>query len=277
MKKVIYTCITNGTDTLKEPVKPQYDWEYVCYTDDPNLKSPVWNIELVKGGDPKKLSRYIKIKNHFPEYDLSLYIDATFEIKKHSLDKFALSKTEGIWLNAHPQRQCTYEEAEIVKSKNLDNPNLIDQQIKKYREEGLPEQWGLWRCGIMVRNPKDDKITEMCETWWQEVEAGSYRDQVSFPYACWKTGTQPNSILHGITQIYFKQSLHKPNPSDTWKFVGTGDYDPSLTERYQGAHLIILKNGLLFPSWVSLYISMKDGEARFIELVQILNGIVVRA
>lgn len=275
MKKICYTAILGGTDDLKDPVKAQYDWDYVCYTDDPNLKSDVWNIEVVKGGDPKKLSRYIKIKNHFPEYDLSLYLDATFEIKRQPLDKFALSKTEGIWLNSHPQRQCTYEEAEIVKSKNLDKPEVIDKQIEKYRAEGLPEQWGLWRCGIMVRNPKDEKITEMCDLWWDEVERGSWRDQVSFPYACYKTGVTPNSILHGITTIYFKQHLHLSHPTDDWTFVGDGQYDAELTKRYDTAHLILLKNGILFPTWLKNYINPKVGRERFAELVKILNGVTV--
>src|SRR5688500_4216711 len=219
MRKLIYTTICGDVDDLKEPLKTTPGWDYLCLTDNPNLTSKTWDIEVVKGGDPKKLSRYLKIKNHFPEYDLSCFIDATFQIKQHSLDKFALSKREGIWLNSHPQRQCLYEEAEIVKSKGLDDPNLIDKQIEKYRAEGYPEQNGLFRCGIMVRNPKDSKITEMCDLWWDEVERGSWRDQISFPYACWRAGVTPNPILHGITQIYLKQSLHKANPTTEWLYV----------------------------------------------------------
>lgn len=275
MKKIIYSVITADTDEIKEPIKTTPGWEYVMFTDNPNLTSKTWDIEVVKGGEPKKLSRYLKIKNHFPEYDLSLWIDATFEIKQHSLDKFALSKQEGIWLNSHPQRQCLYEEAEIVKSKNLDDPNLIDKQIEKYRAEGYPEQNGLFRCGIMVRNPKDSRITEMCDLWWNEVEKGSWRDQISMPYACWKTGVTPTPILHGITNIYFKQSLHKSHPTEDWTFVGEGEYDKSLTQRYDTAHLILLKNGFLFPSWLRNYINPKVGRNRFAELVKILDGITV--
>ncbi|HEY0750943.1 MAG TPA: glycosyltransferase domain-containing protein [Chitinophagaceae bacterium] len=275
MKKIIYTAIFGDSDSLKEPLKPTPGWDFVCYTDDPNLTSKIWDIEVVKAGDPKKLSRYVKIPNHFPEYDLSIWVDATFQIRQHSLDKFALSKTDGIWLNSHPQRQCLYEEAEVVKSKNLDDPNLIDQQVSKYRQEGYPEQNGLFRCGIMVRNPKDPKITEMCDLWWNEVENGSWRDQISFPYACWKTSVTPNPILHGITQIYFKQSLHKSHPTEDWTFVGEGQYDAELTKKYDTAHLIILRNGILFPTWLRNYINPKVGKERFAELVKILNGITV--
>jgi hypothetical protein len=275
MKKLIFTSIFGPYDDLKEPQKPNPDWTFVCFTNQ-DLKSDTWDIVKVEGDDNRKLSRRHKIPNLFPEYDLSIFIDATFEIKRQSLDKFALSKTNGIWLNAHPQRSCVYEEAAIVIEKGLDDADLVTKQIERYRAEGLPANDGLCRCGIMVRNPKDDKITEMCNVWMKEVEENSWRDQISFMYACWKTGVVPNEILHGITQIYFKQHLHKPRPTDTWTFVGEGDYDKSLTEKYQGAHLIILKNGLLYPEWINLYISLKShGRDRFIELIKILNGIVV--
>jgi hypothetical protein len=275
MKKICFTSLFSDYDDLKEPQKPSADWDFVCFTDQ-DIKSDTWNIVKVDGGNSRKISRKYKIPNLFPEYDLSLYLDATFEIKRQHLDTFALSKTDGIWLNAHPQRKCLYEEAAIIIEKNLDDTEVVTKQIERYRAEGLPEHWGLWRCGIMVRNPKDEKITEMCELWMKEVEENSWRDQPSFSYACWKTGVVPNEILHGITVNFFKQHLHKPRPTDTWTFVGEGDYDKSLTEKYQGAHLIILKNGLLYPEWINLYISLKShGRERFIELIKILNGIVV--
>lgn len=285
MKKLIYTCLFGGVDDLKEPLKTQSDWSYIVITDDPNLKSPVWDTIVVPPGDPKKLSRYYKIKNHFPDYDLSVYVDCTFQIKKQPLDRFALSKTEGIWLNSHPQRQCLYEEAEIVKSKGLDDPNLVDEQVSRYRKEGYPEQNGLYRCGILVRNPKDDKITEMCDLWWEEVDKYSWRDQISFPYSCWKTGVTPNPILHGITQIYFKQSLHLNHPSQDWVFIPSDTLLPEpayekynqTIDRYDTAHTIVLTTGILTPRWLLNYISPKVGIPRFLELVRILNGITVRA
>lgn len=278
MKKICFTSIFSDYDDLKEPQKPSPDWTYVCFTDQ-DIKSDTWDIVKVEGGDSRKLSRKYKLPNLFPEYDLSVYLDGTFEIKRHSLDAFALSKTDGIWLNGHPQRNCVYEEAEIVIEKNLDDEAVVRKQIERYRAEGLPAQGGLWRCGIMVRNPKDEKITEMCDLWMKEVENGSWRDQASFPYACWKTGVVPNEILHGITTQFFKQHLHKARPTDDWKYVGEiSDFDEkALTKKYPTAHLIVLTHGILHQRWLSNYISLRNGVPRFIELVKILNGIVVYA
>lgn len=275
MKKTIYTVLTGQTDNLKEPTKITPGWRYICYTDDPNLKSDLWEIVLVDSVESKKTSRYYK--THPPEADLTVYVDATFVIKG-DLNRFALSKTDGIWLNSHPQRQCAFEEARIVKDKNLDDHSVIDSQIERYRSEGFPEQWGLWRCGIMVRDSRNPLVQKLNETWWNEIEQGSWRDQISFPYACWKSGITPNSILHGITNIYFKQSLHKAHPTDQWLYENSEPVEKEnpLIKRYDTAHLIITKDNLLFPKWLRNYINPKVGRERFIELVQILGGTIVR-
>jgi hypothetical protein len=274
--KVIYTAIFGDSDNLKEPYKVTPDWKYVCFTDNPDLRSNVWEIIVVPPEEPRKQSRYYKINNHFPEAEITIWVDATFEIRR-DLNLFTLNKTDGIWLNEHPMRQCAYEELEVVKNKGLDSPEFLDSRIAKYREEGFPEQFGLWRCGIIIRNPRNPLVTKLCETWWKEIEEGTWRDQAALSYACWKNGLNPNTIPYGLSQAYFRQSLHKANPTEDWKFVGEGNYDPELTKRYDTAHLIILRNGILFPKWVNNYISLKNGVARFIELVKLLNGTIVLA
>lgn len=276
MKKIIYTAIFGKTDTLKEPISVSPGWQYICYTDDPELKSDVWEIVVVETQNPRKTSRYYK--THPPEADLTIWIDATFEIKKHNLDKFALSKTEGIWLNSHPQRQCVYEEASIITEKNLDNIDTVTKQIERYRQEGLPEQFGLWRCGIIVRNGNDPLIKKLNELWWEEIEGGSWRDQISFAYACWKLNIAPNNILHGITTIYFKQHLHLSHPTEDWIYDNGEPVEKEnpLIKKYDTAHLILLTDRFLIPQWVRNYINPKVGRQRFEELVQILGGVIVR-
>lgn len=271
MKKICFTTLVGLYDALKDPRVPNPDWEFICFTNQ-DITSKVWNIVKINGENPKKLSRKYKIPNLFPEYDLSLYTDASFRIRG-DLNELVKDKTQGIWLNRHPQRQCAYEEAEIVKRKKLDEEPLINKQITRYHQEGFPEQYGLWRCGILIRNPKDERVTELCKLWWDEVENGSYRDQISFPYACFKTGVTPNEIPHGQTNHFLKQSLHKTFETDDWKVVG--EIDKNLTKKYPLAHLILTDQGMAFPQWLSNYISLEHGRERFEELVKILRGTVV--
>jgi len=281
MKKVIYTVIFGGVDDIKEPYHYNTDWDYVCFTDNPDLTSDHWDIQVVpKSDNTKKASRFYKIKNQFPEYDLSIYIDATFEIRR-DLNHYTHQRDKSIWVNKHPMRQCAYEEAQIVIDKGLDNKEVVENQILKYQFDGFPGDFGLWRCGIIIRNPKDDKVEDLCNIWYNEIEEGSWRDQISFPYACWKADIHPKMIPYGLSETYFKQSLHKAHPTDDWKYVSLtkeeNSYDKELTIKYSTAHLIILKDGILFPKWVNNYISLKNGTDRFCELVKILNGTIVRA
>lgn len=276
MKKIIYTVILDDTDDLKEPYFVTPGWDYVCITDNPNLSSPTWGIDLVESTDSKKDSRFYKITNQFPTYDTSIYIDATFEIRRN-LDYYINTRTKDIWLNKHPMRSCAYEEAQIVIDKKLDAEETVANQILKYQFDGFPPDFGMWRCGTIIRDPKSEKVNELCELWNKEVQEGSWRDQISFPYACWKVDLHPRTIPYGLTESYFKQSLHKCHPTDDWKFLGEGDYDKDLITKYSTAHLIILRNGILFPKWINNYISLKNGTDRFVELVRTLNGIIVRA
>jgi hypothetical protein len=274
--KICFTSIFSDYDNLKDPLLPNHDWEYVCFTDQ-DLKSDVWSIEKVESGDSKKLSRKYKLPNLFSEYDLSLYLDATFEIGGN-LNRLTNGREKGIWLNRHPQRQCAYEELEIIKNKGLDQPEIIDHQTARYIVEGLPEQYGLWRCGIIIRNPKDDQVSELCNLWYNEVLNGTYRDQPSFTYSVWKTGVMPNDIPHGLTNKLLRQSLHKSHPTEHWLYDSGEpvEKDNPLISKYDTAHLILLKDRFLIPKWMKNYVNPKVGKDRYEELVKILGGTIVR-
>jgi len=82
VKKVVYTAIIGKYDKLKEPKVVSEGFDYVCFTDDVTLKSPIWKIVPVanpQGLDNTRLARKIKILCNFflKEYDLSIWIDGS--------------------------------------------------------------------------------------------------------------------------------------------------------------------------------------------------------
>lgn len=310
MRKVVYTCLFGEGDDLKEPLKYDPSWDYVVFTDNPNLTSEHWQVRYVpREIDSRKQSRYYKINYHlFFDHEIVVYIDATFQIK-YKLDAFAVSKRSGIWLNKHPQRDSLYEEAQIVIEKGLDSPSTITAQLTKYESEAIPHKSGLWRCGIMVRSGRNEKVKELCDIWWKEVEEFSWRDQISFPYACIKAGIKPSSIMRGITNNFFQQHLHKPNfshntdieiiewgeeyngteinkkinevPKNKWVLLSKKSSEapqPITTE----AHLIELsEHNLLFPRWLHNYIRFQQNyeqelryDDQFKKLIKQLNGTI---
>ena len=86
-KKVIYTCITGGYDSLIEPKYVTEGFDYICFTDNPNLNSDVWIIKPLPsetdGLSQVKKQRYVKINAHkvVGEYDLSIWVDGNVTIK----------------------------------------------------------------------------------------------------------------------------------------------------------------------------------------------------
>ena len=39
------------------------------------------------------------------------------------------------------------------------------------------------------------------ETWWDEIEKGSRRDQISFTYALWRSGLAYHELGNGLVDV----------------------------------------------------------------------------
>jgi len=192
VKKVIYTAIIGKYDKLKEPKVVSEGFDYVCFTDDVTLKSPKWKIVPVtnpQGLDNTRLARKIKIlyNSVLKEYDLSIWIDGCVLINC-DLNIFLDVNYHGedIVLLTHPNRSCAYEEAKACITLHTDDPEIINKQMEGYKSEGYPEGNGLAASGLMIRNHRSKKIDEFMNSWWNEVNLKSKRDQLSFNYVLWK-------------------------------------------------------------------------------------------
>lgn len=97
-----------------------------------------------------------------------------------------LLKDADIAVFRHPWRNCIYEEYEHAKARVLPQyQHLMDEQVNRYREEGMPANFGLAECGMIIR--RHNAVTEeFNERWWAEICCYTNRDQMSFPYVLWK-------------------------------------------------------------------------------------------
>jgi hypothetical protein len=191
---VVYTCITGNYDSLIEPQFITPDYDYICYTDNPNLTSVNWEIrEMPKATenlDNIRKNRYIKLHPHLllSDYHISVYVDGCISIKE-DLSKFVSScdlQTNEIAIPTHPLRQCIYEEAKACVSCKKDTFTHINPQIQRYKTEGFPNNYGLTQNNVMVRKHNSEKCIKVMEEWWKEILNGSYRDQLSLMYVLWK-------------------------------------------------------------------------------------------
>ena len=82
-KKVIYTSIFGSEYYLHEPSIKLEDWDYICFTDNPDYKSDIWDVRITpKVYDGARDSKKPKILPHryLQDYDISIWIDGDVKV-----------------------------------------------------------------------------------------------------------------------------------------------------------------------------------------------------
>ena len=213
-KKVIYTsvfgCSEENNYHLHSPDVDLKGYDFVCFTDNPNFKSDVWDVRIVDklyDDGARSAKRYKLLPHRFlKEYDVSIWIDIEVKITKdiNDLVDEYLSKSNLAILNHElcgrtvtgdlNVRKCVYEEAKFIKwlgdnhpkKQYKDNIDIINSQVNRYREDGYPENNGLARTTVIFRKHNEDDVVKQSELWWKEMKYGSRRDQIGFNYSAWK-------------------------------------------------------------------------------------------
>jgi hypothetical protein len=192
-KTVVYTAIFDDYDQLNDPESYDPSIDYVCFTSSLNIKSNKWRVIIVKAlyRDPRRSARLFKLFPHllFPKHDISVWVDGSCRICGDVKNFIYANISSKILFFSHPERNCAYEEAKVCLSKVKDDPDLIRAQIDAYRAKGYPSNHGLIASGIIVRLHNDSDIIDLMEAWFCEIDMYSARDQLSFNYCAWLTGS----------------------------------------------------------------------------------------
>lgn len=204
--KVIYTCITNKYDGLYDIQSFIPGYDFICYTDNPHLKSRTWEIRYIpdhiKNLSPVKQQRYVKTHPHefFPNYEISIWVDGNVDVLK---DPTPLINDNYIEIPKHPKRNCIYVEGKECISQRKDTATHINEQLNRYKKEGYPKNNGLPQSNIIIRRHNNENCIKLMNSWWAEIEKGSHRDQLSFNYALWKNP--------GIKVFYLDKNISNSN------------------------------------------------------------------
>lgn len=226
-KKVVYTCITGGYDTLLTPKYISEGFDYVCFTDNKDLRSDIWDIRPLPKETEElsqvKKQRYVKINPHLllSEYEISIWVDGNVTLKG-DLNKFvnnSLNDRCSVYVPKHPSRDCIYKEALVVVRMGKDKSDITNPQIERYRKEGFPEKYGLLQSNILLRRHNNEDCIKLMTYWFEELRKGSHRDQLSFNYALWKNQdvnvTYLDKNIYKSEYFYWKGAHSKPKPSET--------------------------------------------------------------
>lgn len=165
------------------------------------FKLPVMNAKIYK-----------ILAHKYIHADFSIYVDGNIFLNV-PVSKLLHELLQGadMALFKHPWRNCLYQEHEHAKQRVLlQLKPLMDEQVSRYREEGMPANFGLGECGMLIR--KNNAATqEFNERWWAEICRYTNRDQMSFPYVLWKMQDRikVNFIEGNVRKHpYFKYNNH---------------------------------------------------------------------
>ena len=87
--KIVYTCITGQYDQLISPTFVAPDWQYVCFTNNPDYLAQknigAWEIRPLQSPtnlNPTRTNRYHKLQPHvlFPDASATLYLDGNIDV-----------------------------------------------------------------------------------------------------------------------------------------------------------------------------------------------------
>lgn len=199
----IYTCITNGYDSVKEPLFKPLELTYYCFAEKKISSESIWvykkipsNILLMGNCNA---NRYCKMHpfSFFENYDFSIYIDGNIRtISDMSLlyDIAKKSKT-GLALHIHSRRQCVYEEIEACLLYGKGDANALLRYKKKLEEESFPKNFGLFQASVIVVDLKNAYAKKILDAWWNEYNTSkTQRDQLTLPYVIWKMGFKCSDV-----------------------------------------------------------------------------------
>lgn len=190
-KLIVYTAIFGGYDNLIDPSARFENCDFVCYTDQKELESSIWEVRVVDTGGvpPNIMNREYKMfpQKYFPDYESSLYIDANIAILRNPYElKLKYLSEVDFALPRHFSRDCIYDEAVVIlRSGRVQKCKVIKQMIT-YLRSGFKCQIPMGENNILLRN--HNVLGPLMDSWWNEFNRWSHRDQLSLAYTVWREG-----------------------------------------------------------------------------------------
>lgn len=199
---VVYTVITGGFDTVRQPevIDPRFD--YILFTDSvTNPRIGAWSVRGIEYDceDSRKKSRFPKIHPELllSEYDASLYIDGNICITSQFVyDRCVALVSDGVdWAGIKHKRDCVYDEMNAIIGLGWVHDYEVLDWYQFLRREKYPDNNGLFENNIIFRR-HSQVVKQIDDIWWWTLETQQVkRDQFSLMYAMWK--------LPGLKKAYF--------------------------------------------------------------------------
>jgi len=219
MRLLVYTAVFGDYDRVYPPVEADPEIDYVIITDDPDMQVHGWTTRAVDAGafaTPKAANLYHRALIHriLPGYDASIYVDGNIRVlgSTRALFRSFLAAGKAVGTFPHPLRKNVAEEVEsCIQNKKAEGAERLRQEYQAYLESGFDDHVGLFETGVLLKNHKVIELDTAMECWNACFAAYRLRDQVSLPYALWRSGVEPHRMNFNFRERnpYFGIYPHK--------------------------------------------------------------------
>lgn len=213
-RRVVYTAIYGGYDEPR-PHASLSGVDFLCFTDNPNLRHPDWEIcyDPPRYPHPRMAAKYHKLIGHerLAVYDQSIWIDGSVELQDAQFVEIATSylRQSCLAMFAHPYRCDIFQELDASLGLEKYRALPLTEQVKRYREQGFKSDNGLYHCGVLIRDLRDPFIAKFGRAWMQENVEWTYQDQISFPYLLWRFDFRPTVLPFPSGNRWLKWHRHE--------------------------------------------------------------------
>jgi hypothetical protein len=218
-KNCLYTAIFGDYDYLHEPdeLKRKLNWDYICFTDNKNLKSNFWRIVYTENEskvfvDNIKRARQLKTQFHkyLFSYENIIWADARMIISGNLDDLLYKLGNNDIMFLLHPNAKNTMDEINRVIHGKLEDNIVLDRIKNKYQNEGFKYNNGQFATGVLVFK-NNERTTKFFDFWWNEIKNNSSRDQLSVNYSLFKNPQLKHVSVpfYDIVSKIFKQNARR--------------------------------------------------------------------
>lgn len=202
-RPAIFTAIFGGYDDLRDqPECPGVD--YICFTDDPELSSEQWRVQLVEPRfpNPRLSAKWFKLLPHLalPGYRYTIWIDGGIQIlvEDFAVEILSFMTDTGFLLFRHPARTSVRDEVAELRRLGRFPDQPFEEQAARYRREGFQDDLGLFAATVIARDSYRPAVRSLGERWMNENLQGTFRDQLSLPYLLWRMQIRPDVIPYDL-------------------------------------------------------------------------------
>lgn len=197
MKLVVYTALFADKSIPLEDVGRFYpfihdkgDVKYIAFTNRKDITSDFWEVRQIDKWDnysPRMMSRFLKWnpdKAGLPEYTHTLWMDSQcyFTAEPKAVVEHYLGDKFHTAIHHHTDLQSVYVEGMVTSYVyNNDKPSIVNRQLERYYENGMPYTYDHYETGILLRKNCNES-NELNSDVYKELSNGSIRDQLCTPY-----------------------------------------------------------------------------------------------